>query len=145
VGKDMRSWLSVQLGTWHSYKQANAVMWKYGLERWFGPLFNFLIPDANVRKQPKLLTLVTFFSYVRLAYPQFKDQLLKAIADLGESDKPRDQVGHSNLKDLQFIIDFALPVVRLCSCTLVSQHPPSFLLHIILLCFYNIIKTKQKN
>ena len=47
VGRPMRGWLCVQLGTWHPYKQANCVLWSHWGPTIFGPLFHELIPNAN--------------------------------------------------------------------------------------------------
>ena len=109
VGLAMRSWLTVTLGTWHPYKQATQVVWKHWSKRVFAPLFHDLIPNANFNPNAKLATVATFFTYVRLAYPHFKDQLTAARTECKSKD---DRIGVSNLSDLMRLLEFFLPVVK---------------------------------
>ena len=109
VGKPMRSWLCVQLGTWHPYKQANQVVWQHWGPRVFAPLFHEVISDANFNKKARLATIACFLTYVRLAYPSFKAQLFQAydqVKRLGTNP-----VGVSHLRDLVKLLEFFIPVV----------------------------------
>ena len=110
VGKPMRKWLTVQLGTWHCYKQGNTVVWDHWAPRVFAPLFHEIISDANFNQKARLSTIARFFTYVRLAYPTFRAELtttLKSMTALGV-----DRVGISYLRDLKKLIEFFIPVVR---------------------------------
>ena len=108
-GRTMRDWFNVQLGTWHIYKQANTVVWSHWASRVFAPLFHELIPEANFTKTAKLTTIATFLTYVRLAYPHFRQQLDDAIASTFER---KDLVAGSHLRDLKKLCQFFIPVVR---------------------------------
>ncbi len=104
----MRSWLHVQLGTWHIYKQANTVVWKHWSERIFAPLFHDLIPDANFNKKARLTTISVFLTYVRLSYPSFRDELNAALKSVTDANQ---RVAISHLRDLKKLCEFAIPVV----------------------------------
>ena len=105
----MRGWLCVNLGTWHVYKQANSVIWKHWAGRVFAPLFYDLIPDANFNKNATLTTIVTFLTYVRLAYPSFRQQLEDTLCRMRVVDA--DPIGVSQLRDLKRLLEFFIPVV----------------------------------
>ena len=111
----MRSWLCVQLGTWHPYKQANTVVWTHWAERVFGPLFNELIPNANFNKKAGLSTVASFLTFVRLAYPSFRSELQAAIERVRASDQ--DVIAMSHLRDIKKLVEFFIPAVRLQSST----------------------------
>ena len=115
VGAPMRSWLCVQLGTWHPYKQANTVVWTHWAERVFGPLFNELIPNANFNKKAGLATVASFLTFVRLAYPSFQSELQAAIERVRANDQ--DVIAMSHLRDIKKLVEFFIPAVRLQSST----------------------------
>ena len=108
VGKPMKSWLCVQLGTWHPYKQANTVIWSHWGSRIFGPLFNELIPNANFNKKARLATIVKFLTIVRMAFPEFRRDLIVAV---NSTSGGRDRLAHSHLYDLLKLLLFFIPVV----------------------------------
>ena len=109
VGRPMRGWLCVQLGTWHPYKQANCVLWAHWGPRIFGPLFNELIPNANFNKKAKLSTVVKFLNITRLSYRSWKSDLDSARQQVEE--KNMDLVAKSHLRDLTKLMQFFIPVV----------------------------------
>ena len=109
VGKPMRSWLVVQLGTWHPYKQANSVVWSHWGPRVFGPLFNELVSNANFNRKARLSTIVRFFTIVRLAYDSFRGNLDDAVRTLKQNNtKP---AATAFLRDLKKLLVFFIPVV----------------------------------
>ncbi len=107
----MRQWLCVTLGTWHPYKQATTIVWRYGLARWFGPFVHYLNPDRPVTVFPKLITMVGYMSYMRLAYPQVKPVLDAAITEIGQPETVAERIAHSNLVDLRSVMEHMMPVV----------------------------------
>ena len=109
VGSDMRSWMVLTLGTWHPYKQANKLIWLHWDKRIFAPLFHDLIPQSNFFQGARLVTQATYLTYVRLAYPSFKNELKEAIASCEEGGVRRVELSH--LKDLQRLCEFFIPVV----------------------------------
>ena len=110
VGQPCRQWMCVTLGTWHPYKQANMVIWNHWASRVFAPLFHELIPDAKFMTKPKLVAVVHFFTYVRLAYPKFRKQLKDALNHCRVADTLTHE--YSQLVDLRHLCEFFIPVVR---------------------------------
>ena len=109
VGRPMRGWLCVQLGTWHPYKQANCVLWSHWGPTVFGPLFHELIPNANFNKKAKLSTIVKFLNIVRVSYPQWKADLKAALKQA--TAKNVDTVAVSHFRDLIKLMEFFIPAV----------------------------------
>ena len=109
VGKPYRSWCCVQLGTWHSYKQACTVVWGHWAARVFAPLYNFLINNANFRKKARLTTIARFLTYVRLAYPFFRQELKDTISEVRAANL--DNVAKTQLYDLTKLLVYFIPVV----------------------------------
>ena len=112
----MRGWLCPTLGFWHPYKQACALVWEHGLVRWFGPFFKRLIPGGNVSVRPRLVSIVTYMSYFRLAYDD--PQLRRTLAVTAESLEQKRQIGSrryciasSYIQDLRDLLEFFIPVV----------------------------------
>jgi hypothetical protein len=109
VCDSMRQWFTVTLGSWHPYKQANLIVWGHWGQRWFGPLFHDLIPNGKFFKSPRLITVATFFTYVRLAYPYFRNDLKNAMAkSKGDTQVPAT---YAALLDLHQLLEFFIPVV----------------------------------
>lgn len=121
----MRQWLCVSLGVWHPYKQANNVIWKHWGRRILGPYFNHLVPNANFFEKPKLVTMATFFSYIRLAYPRFQSMLIEAIKSARSKG---DAVALSTLVDLRALLTFFIPVVPPCSVRIININEDQIIL-----------------
>jgi hypothetical protein len=85
------------------------VVWRRWAKRYFGPLFNALIPGANFFVKPKLRVICTFLTYCRMAYPRFRSKLREAIT------LARQDIEHPNVQvallDLQQLMEFFIPVV----------------------------------
>ena len=111
VGRPMRSWMCLTFGTWHAYKQVCSVIWDHWSERVFGPLFHHLIPNANFRRTARLSSIATFMTYIRLAYPSFKNQLRTATLYHKCRSASNDKVALSHLRDLRKLCEFFIPVV----------------------------------
>jgi hypothetical protein len=106
----MGSWLCVSLGVWHPYKQANTVLWNHFGPRFLAPFFNEIVPASNFNKKAKLVTIVTFLTYLRLAYPSFKSELKAAIKHARELKRTTPLI-LQNLSDLRMMLEFFIPVV----------------------------------
>ena len=110
VGVPMRSWLCVTLGVWHPYKQANSVLWNHFGPRFLAPYFNHMVPAANFSNKAKLVTIVTYFTYMRLAYVDLKQDLCDAIERSKETKRTNPKI-LDTLLDLQSIFEYFLPVL----------------------------------
>jgi len=116
----LKMYTGVSLAWWHSYKWATTkIMQVFGKDI-IGPMFHHLFPNKefSVAKM-KLPALTTYLTFIRLAYPAFKEQLHTAT---GRADLTvRQQTVLQNMTDL---VEFFIPVVSLlfaacaylCSC-----------------------------
>ena len=117
VGKGTGEWLCVTLGVWHPYKQANTVVWSHWGPRFLAPYFNHVVPGSNFRSKARLITIITYFTFIRLAAPSFAKQLQDAIkAARALRQRP---LALDYLLDLRTLVFFCIPVVavlRISSC-----------------------------
>ena len=91
VGTPTGAWLCVTLGLWHPYKQANSVVWGHWGPRFLAPFFNHIVPGSNFQIKARLITIITFFTCIRLAAPSFAKQLQDAI-NTARADRARPSV-----------------------------------------------------
>ena len=109
MGVATGAWLSVTLGLWHPYKQANSVVWSHWGPRYLAPYFHHLVPGSNFSGGARLITIITYFTYIRLAAPSFAQQLqdaIKAARVLRQRPLALDY-----LLDLCTLVFFCIPVV----------------------------------
>ena len=114
---NLRKYTGVSLAWWHSYKWATAkIMVVFGND-FIGPMFHQLFPTKEYAPtKMKLPAMTTYLSYIRLAYPSFRQQLLDL---LGRGDlSVRQRTYLTNLRDL---CEYFIPVVTVL---LVSNPPP---------------------
>jgi hypothetical protein len=128
VGSPTGAWLCVTLGLWHPYKQANSVVWSHWGPRFLAPLLHHFAPGANFSGGARLITIITYFTYIRLAAPSFAKQLQDAIK-AARADRARP-LALAYLLDLRCLVFFCIPVVtslhlvcrRCCLGVAVSLH-----------------------
>ena len=111
VGRGTGEWLCVTLGIWHPYKQANSVVWSHWGARFLAPYFNHLIPNSNFSASARLVTIVTYFTYIRLALTDFAAELQDGIKRARKL--PAKPLILAYLLDLRDLLFFAIPVVNL--------------------------------
>ena len=109
VGVATGDWLCVTLGIWHPYKQANSVVWSHWGPRFIAPYFHHLTPGSNFSSSARLVTIATYFTYMRLAAPDIVVELQDAIA-AARKDRSKPLV-LAYLLDLRDLLFFAIPVV----------------------------------
>ena len=119
VGSAMRKWCVVTLGTWHPYKQANTLIWHHWATRVFAPLFHDLIPQSKFHLSARLVSISTFLTYVRLAYPMFKAELAEAITFCTNKGNRIKELSH--LVDLRRLCEFFIPVVSAFIISVILQ------------------------
>ena len=104
---NLRKYTGVSLAWWHSYKWATAkIMVVFGKD-FIGPMFHQLFPTREYAPtKMKLPAMTTYLSYIRLAYPHFREKLL-TLLDRGDLSA-RQQTFLTNMKDL---CEFFIPVV----------------------------------
>ena len=109
VGTPTGAWLSVTLGVWHPYKQANSVVWSHWGPRFLAPYFHHIVPGSNFSAGARLITIISYFTYIRLAAPSFALQLQDAIkAARALRERP---LALTYLLDLRTLVFFCIPVV----------------------------------
>lgn len=90
IGQQWKDRVFISLGLWHTYKQANLKVYqKYALTV-CGPFFHHLFPGTKFFPKPRLVQVVTMFTYIRLSYKRWRAQLQAMNDDLlcpnGEPD-----------------------------------------------------------
>jgi hypothetical protein len=113
-GKPYRKSELCILGFWHTYKQMNLMMYKCFAYPFIGALFHHLYPSTIFFEHPKRLgSIVTILSYVRLAYPLFKNDLAQAIQKLKTAEFLNENA-LNHLLNLRAFVCFFIPAVRAC-------------------------------
>ena len=109
---DTKMWFGPTLGAWHSYKQANIVVFRMFQREFFAQLHFDMFPGQPFFfGQKKLSKNVTLFSWIRLAYPSFEKELHEAITNMERSNSSA-KAGYRHLKNLKFLCEWLIPVVR---------------------------------
>ena len=67
--------LFLVFGLWHAYHYAHVAIWNEFRATFLGSAFFKVFPDQKLMQRPKLTHSTTFFTWIRLAYPLFKDKL----------------------------------------------------------------------
>ena len=107
----VKSWFGPTLGAWHSYKQANAIVFRMFQREFFVQLHFAMFPGQPFFfGQKKLSKNVVLFSWNRLAYPSFRDKLLDAITRM-ESSNSSAKAEYRHLLNLKFMCEWLIPVV----------------------------------
>jgi hypothetical protein len=119
-GRMLRTYAGCSLAWWHSYKWATKrIMVVYATD-FIAPLFHYLFPDRQFDPMKSSHSAsTTILSYIRLAYPRFKDSLQQALGVATISVRQR-----TILQNLQHLCEFFIPVVRdfiMCVCYFVCS------------------------
>ncbi len=99
AGAKLRHYTSVTLSWWHSYKWTTMMIMKVFGPDVIGPMFHHLFPgrEYDVGKMSHTARS-TYITYIRLAYPKFKSELVKAME---KTDVPKKQkILLGNISDL---------------------------------------------
>ena len=105
IGSQWKDRVFISLGLWHTYKQANLKVYqKYALTV-FGPFFHHLFPGTKFFPKPRLVQVVTTFTYIRLSYKRWRGQLKAMQDDL--LSVPRTQV-----QNLHWLCEWFIPLVQ---------------------------------
>ena len=121
-------------GLWHPYSYAHIALWDQFRHTFLGPAFFALFPDQRLLRRPKLVQSATFLTWLRMAYPAFREQLKAAIGKvqasmiLWERERIRsirqglglDRKSTSNpfrapyvhLRNLETLFEFCIPCIQ---------------------------------
>lgn len=78
----LASWrcdLFLLLGVWHTYLNAHVTIWREFRSTFLADAWFACFPDSRLFFKPKLIQSVTFFAWIRLAYPKFRGLLLHSL------------------------------------------------------------------
>jgi len=96
------------MGHWHLLKQASLQIWRMGAAYFFGPFWHECYPSSKFYDKPSLKTINRILSLFRLAYPEIKPDLTRA---LGRSDL--SQINRRHLTNLKQLLEWFIPKVLL--------------------------------
>ena len=117
-------------GLWHPYMYGHLAIWNEFRHTFLAPAWFTLFPDSALFKRPKLLVSQTFFTWIRLAYPSFRDYLLRQFTSLRDQALQLDSLIVENIENhdlippnlyrarvihlfnLILLLDFCIPVVQ---------------------------------
>ena len=107
AGKRVRDNVVPLLAWWHTYKTSLFLLFKEYAKTVFAGLHHSLFPTNIFFVKPSYLTnILLLFQYTRLAYPEFKGDLITALSKNDLSPAVR-----SYLLNLQSLCEFFIPVV----------------------------------
>lgn len=122
--------LFLVLGPWHTYQHAHRLIWQEFRQTFLAPAFFSVCPGKVLFFAPKLQESSTFLSWLRLAYPDFRDELLQAVAtsrnqyrdtmlsyaqhikERKESMPAVTRARYVHLCNLLYLFEFVVPVVH---------------------------------
>ena len=142
----MRHDLFLVFGFWHAYHYANIALWHEFRYTFLGPAYFTIFPDQKLLHRPKLTQSATFFMWLRLAYPHFKEQLQRSLATMkarvlswalenaraiahGERIETKDNPSlppYIHLLNLHALFEFCIPCIQDYGCTLKGHDWSSF-------------------
>ena len=74
----MRHDLFLVFGFWHAYQYAHIALWNEFRHTFLAPAFFTLFPVEKLMQRPRLSQSSTFFTWLRMSYPSFRDALRTA-------------------------------------------------------------------
>jgi hypothetical protein len=107
-----RSYTSVHLAWWHNYKWCTKKIMEVFADDFMAGLFHTLFPAHKfIVKYMSHTTISTYLSYVRLAFPSFRDQLNTAMNDVSITGQYKVV-----LTNLFYLCEYFIPVVHIYCC-----------------------------
>jgi len=71
--------LFLVFGLWHAYSYAHVALWDEFRATFLADAFWAIFPDQKLLRRPPLIQSSTLFTWIRLAYPHFRDLLSQPI------------------------------------------------------------------
>ena len=119
-------------GYWHAYSYAHVALWAEFRATFLADAFWAIFPDQKLLRRPPLLQSSTFFTWIRLAYPEFRDVLRERIREQANAmvnydielvhsiETGRVPISKNNpfrpqlirLLNLQTLMEFCIPVIQ---------------------------------
>ena len=127
----LRQDLFLALGLWHPYLYAHVAIWNEFRHTFLAPAFFLLFPNQTLMRRPRLSHSSTFFTWLRLAYPQIRALLSASLYDIQmkmmtfELDRTRAirlgqvtekinlyRARYIHILNLQTLFEFCLPAIQ---------------------------------
>ena len=117
------------LGPWHTYMYSHVCAWSEFRSSFLASAFFSLFPNQNLFLRPRLMTSSTFFTWLRAAYPSFRQDLLSSLRTIrllrtlydihytNELKKrkllPKNpyETPYLNLFNLYYLFEYVLPAI----------------------------------
>jgi hypothetical protein len=122
IGLRLRQRVFVSLGLWHTYKQANLKIYQKYASTVMAPLFHFLFPGTKFYIKPRLVQVVTMFTYIRLSYRSWRKSLQSMMHDLLSVPEP----SRTQVQNLHWLCEWFIPLVT-SSTTILQTYVVSFM------------------
>ncbi len=141
----VRNDLFLCFGFWHLYHYGHIAVWHEFRATFLAPAFFALFPESKLLRRPKLTQSTTFFSWLRFAYPHFRDELahqisvlktqmiasdvthVKLMSDKGEKKRNPFRHRYIHLINLQSLFEFCIPCLQDYGTALKSNNWDVFL------------------
>ena len=115
-GENLRRYTSVNLAWWHTFKLAAQKIWRKFACDVFAPLWHFLYPSHIFYNKPNSFVCIqAHFVWLMLALPSVQSSIDDMLTRSDLSPAAR-----IFLKDLDFLLNIAIPVVSCFAALLLS-------------------------
>jgi len=132
-------------GFWHAYHYAYVALWDEFRVTFLAKAFWLLYPSNTLMRRPKNTQSSTFFTWLRLAYPSFREKLVASIATLKSAvsewqlaflrarregkkieNKNQHLPSYVHLLNLYHLLEFCIPCIQDYGSALKSNNWVSF-------------------
>jgi len=104
-GIALRHGCFIALGSWHVYKQATIVLFRFAAGPFLISLYEILFPGLPFRDSKRLKELLWMFLLIMLSYPRFKVELDNACSRTRQPNRCR------LLRNLRMLCEYYIPLV----------------------------------
>jgi hypothetical protein len=117
--------LFLLFGIWHAYLYGHVAIWDRFRAHFLADAYFHLFPKTTLMRKPSLFKSSIFFTWLRVAYPSFRDELIQTLDVLKvqylETDRklPRNteniqaaRARYIHCINLYSLFDYALPVLQ---------------------------------
>ena len=117
IGQQWKDRVFISLGLWHTYKQANLKVYQKYAFTVCGPFFHHLFPGTKFFPKPRLVQVVTMFTYIRLSYKRWRPQLQAMNDDLLSVP----MASRTQVQNMHWLCEWFIPLVPPSSHTSITS------------------------
>ena len=113
------------LGIWHAYLYGHLAIWDRFRAFYLADAFFRLFPHSSLMRKPSLFKSSVFFTWLRVSYPSFRDEMVQTVQQLKreylqlDMSTPRDETKITESRarfihsvNLSTLFEFVLPVLQ---------------------------------